>query len=96
MRAWDTKAALHLGCCAVVTWTLRWLHAAQSRIWHRHRPINSQRNQGRSRSGDGSLENVGTKLDAPIQCHHCRQRFMDQRALELHLKFVRARSILPC
>ena len=41
-----------------------------------------------ARSGDGSLENVGTKLDAPIQCHHCRQRFMDQRALELHLKFV--------
>ena len=31
---------------------------------------------------------VGTKLDAPIQCHHCRQRFMDQRALELHLRFV--------
>ena len=98
MRAWDTKAALHLGCCAVATW----VHVAvascgsitglaQGGVWHRC--ISSQRDQGRSRSGDGSLENVGTKLDAPIQCHHCRQRFMDQRALELHLKFVRAISI---
>ena len=61
---------------------------AQGGVWHRS--ISSQRDQGRSRSGDGSLENVGTKLDAPIQCHHCRQRFMDQRSLKLHLQFVRA------
>jgi hypothetical protein len=39
-------------------------------------------------SGDGSLENVGLKLDAPVQCDCCRQRFMDVKSLALHKKFI--------
>jgi hypothetical protein len=39
-------------------------------------------------SGDGSLENVGLKLDAPVQCDCCRQRFMDHKSLALHKQFI--------
>ena len=31
---------------------------------------------------------VGLKLDAPVQCDCCRQRFMDQKSLALHKKFI--------
>lgn len=41
-----------------------------------------------ARSGDGSLENVGIKLDGAIQCCHCFQRFPTQRAYDLHWKFI--------
>ena len=41
-----------------------------------------------ARSGDGSIENVGLKLDAPVQCDCCRQRFMDKKSLALHKKFI--------
>jgi hypothetical protein len=41
-----------------------------------------------AKSGDGSLENVGLKLDAPVQCDCCRQRFMDHKSLALHKKFI--------
>ncbi|CAK0823594.1 unnamed protein product [Prorocentrum cordatum] len=38
-------------------------------------------------SGNGTLENVGIKLDGKFKCPHCRQTFSDDKALQLHLKF---------
>ena len=35
-----------------------------------------------------TIKEVGLKLDAPVQCDCCRQRFMDQKALKLHKKFI--------
>ena len=35
-----------------------------------------------------TIKEVGLKLDAPVQCDCCRQRFMDQKALALHKKFI--------
>ena len=42
---------------------------------------------GAAKSGDGSLENVGIKLDGKLKCPHCRQIFENDKALQLHLKF---------
>jgi len=39
-------------------------------------------------SGDGSVENVGVKLDAPLQCNECRQRFVTKQALDIHWRFI--------
>lgn len=39
-------------------------------------------------SGDGSVENVGIKLDAPFQCPDCRQRFVTKPALDIHWRFI--------
>jgi len=41
-----------------------------------------------ARSGDGSLENVGIKTDGKFQCPECRQKFNDEKAKELHWKFI--------
>ena len=38
-------------------------------------------------SGNGTLEQVGIKLDGKMKCPHCRQMFSDDKALQLHLKF---------
>jgi len=38
-------------------------------------------------SGDGTVENVGIKVDAKFKCPHCRQAFSEDKALQLHLKF---------
>ncbi|CAK0842016.1 unnamed protein product [Prorocentrum cordatum] len=38
-------------------------------------------------SGNGTLENVGIKLDGQFKCPHCRQTFSDDKARQLHLKF---------
>ena len=40
-----------------------------------------------AKSGNGSLEQVGIKLDGTFQCPHCRQKFVSDKALQLHLKF---------
>ena len=40
-----------------------------------------------AKSGDGSLTNVGIKLDGKVKCPNCRQMFLNEKALELHLKF---------
>lgn len=39
-------------------------------------------------SGDGSLVNVGIKLGGRIPCPNCRQKFVSERALECHWKFI--------
>ncbi|CAK0897163.1 unnamed protein product [Prorocentrum cordatum] len=40
-----------------------------------------------AKSGNGTLENVGIKLDGQFKCPHCRQAFSDDKARQLHLKF---------
>ena len=40
-----------------------------------------------AKSGDGSLQNVGIKLDGKVKCPHCRQQFETDKSLQLHLKF---------
>mmetsp|Transcript_43917 Transcript_43917/g.136235 ORF Transcript_43917/g.136235 Transcript_43917/m.136235 type:complete len:210 (+) Transcript_43917:473-1102(+) len=39
-------------------------------------------------SGDGSLTNVGLKVDGRAQCPHCTQRFGSEKALQQHFKFT--------
>eukprot|EP00931_Biecheleriopsis_adriatica_P005302 TRINITY_DN106828_c0_g1_i1.p1 TRINITY_DN106828_c0_g1~~TRINITY_DN106828_c0_g1_i1.p1 ORF type:complete len:303 (-),score=47.22 TRINITY_DN106828_c0_g1_i1:197-1105(-) len=39
-------------------------------------------------SGDGSIANVGIKLDGTFQCPHCRQKFLNDLALTLHYRFI--------
>eukprot|EP00927_Polykrikos_kofoidii_P033956 TRINITY_DN28796_c0_g1_i1.p1 TRINITY_DN28796_c0_g1~~TRINITY_DN28796_c0_g1_i1.p1 ORF type:complete len:499 (+),score=71.42 TRINITY_DN28796_c0_g1_i1:68-1498(+) len=39
-------------------------------------------------SGDGTIANVGIKLDGAVACPQCNQRFGSERALELHLCFI--------
>eukprot|EP00928_Gymnodinium_smaydae_P034473 TRINITY_DN24411_c0_g1_i1.p1 TRINITY_DN24411_c0_g1~~TRINITY_DN24411_c0_g1_i1.p1 ORF type:complete len:305 (-),score=28.95 TRINITY_DN24411_c0_g1_i1:216-1130(-) len=39
-------------------------------------------------SGDGTLANVGIKLDGGYACRHCHQRFCSDRALDMHCKFI--------
>jgi len=41
-----------------------------------------------ARSGDGTIANVGIKLDGEYQCPHCSQKFLSERALSKHFKFV--------
>merc|ERR1712190_405102 len=40
-----------------------------------------------AKSGDGTIENVGIKVDGMFQCLECRQRFDSDKALNLHWKF---------
>jgi nitrate reductase (NAD(P)H) len=47
-------------------------------------------------SGDGTLHNVGIKTDGKMKCPNCRQMFMDDTALQLHLKFQCATAIKYC
>jgi len=39
-------------------------------------------------SGDGTIHNVGVKIDGTFQCTVCRQKFESARAQELHWKFI--------
>ena len=40
-----------------------------------------------AKSGDGTVTNVGIKLEGKVKCPNCRQQFLDDKALQLHLKF---------
>jgi hypothetical protein len=39
-------------------------------------------------SGDGSVENVGIRMEGSFQCQDCRQKFDTQKAKDLHWKFI--------
>jgi len=39
-------------------------------------------------SGDGSVENVGIKMDGTFQCPECRQKFQSEQAKKLHWRFI--------
>merc|ERR1719163_526292 len=39
-------------------------------------------------SGDGTVQNVGVRLQGKFQCEHCRQKFDTQKAEELHYRFI--------
>ncbi|CAJ1414019.1 unnamed protein product [Effrenium voratum] len=41
-----------------------------------------------AKSGDGSTQNVGIKVDAKFQCAECRQKFDSEKAKQLHWKFI--------
>lgn len=41
-----------------------------------------------AKSGDGTTQNVGIKVDAKFQCAECRQKFDSEKAKELHWKFI--------
>jgi hypothetical protein len=41
-----------------------------------------------ARSGDGTVENVGIRLEGQFKCKDCRQRFIHQKYLDLHWKFT--------
>jgi len=43
---------------------------------------------GAALSGDGTLKNVGIKLDGQVNCSGCKQKFETQKVLELHWKFM--------
>jgi len=47
-----------------------------------------------AKSGNGSLENVGIKLDGEILCSHCRQRFRNEIALQKHCMFIHPQANL--
>jgi hypothetical protein len=39
-------------------------------------------------SGDGSIDNVGIKLDGQVVCTECRQRFDSEDARKIHWRFI--------
>jgi len=39
-------------------------------------------------SGDGTLENVGIKVDGKFQCQHCSQKFDSKQQRQIHHRFV--------
>jgi len=41
-----------------------------------------------AKSGDGTIQNVGIKVDAQFQCPECHQKFDSERANQLHWKFI--------
>jgi len=41
-----------------------------------------------TKSGDGSVENVGMIMEGSFQCPDCRQKFDTQKAKDLHWKFI--------
>jgi len=41
-----------------------------------------------AKSGDGSIENVGIKVNGTFQCAECRQKFDSDMALKLHWNFI--------
>merc|ERR1712150_208957 len=41
-----------------------------------------------ARSGDGSIANVGVKVEGAFACDECRQMFETERAKHLHWKFI--------
>jgi predicted RNA-binding Zn-ribbon protein involved in translation (DUF1610 family) len=44
-------------------------------------------------SGNGMLEDVGIKLDGTFKCPHCGQALLDDKARQLHLKFLCSTAI---
>jgi hypothetical protein len=42
----------------------------------------------RASSGDGSIDNVGIKVNGTYQCPDCRQKFDSEDAVSLHWKFI--------
>merc|ERR1712176_996581 len=41
-----------------------------------------------ARSGDGTVANVGIRINGAFQCPDCRQKFDSERAQQLHWKFI--------
>jgi len=41
-----------------------------------------------AKSGDGSVEHVGIKLDGQFQCDVCKQKFTSEKAKQIHWKFI--------
>lgn len=41
-----------------------------------------------ARSGDGSIANVGIKLDGDFRCEECNQKFNSEKAKQMHWKFI--------
>jgi len=41
-----------------------------------------------AKSGDGTIENVGIKMNGTHQCKECRQKFETKKALDLHGRFI--------
>jgi DMSO/TMAO reductase YedYZ molybdopterin-dependent catalytic subunit len=41
-------------------------------------------------SGDGTIANVGIKLDGKVQCQHCNQRFLCESKCAVHYKYFHA------
>eukprot|EP00931_Biecheleriopsis_adriatica_P035330 TRINITY_DN2032_c0_g2_i1.p1 TRINITY_DN2032_c0_g2~~TRINITY_DN2032_c0_g2_i1.p1 ORF type:complete len:150 (-),score=26.63 TRINITY_DN2032_c0_g2_i1:247-696(-) len=39
-------------------------------------------------SGDGTLANVGFRMNGTCQCQECNQRFDTENALQLHVKYI--------
>lgn len=39
-------------------------------------------------SGDGTIENVGIRLEGQVQCPECRQRFGSEKAMKIHWNFI--------
>lgn len=51
-----------------------------------------------AKSGDGTINNVGIKLDGQFQCAQCRQRFSSEAGRTLHINFIHAppQTVVPC
>lgn len=41
-----------------------------------------------AKSGDGTVSNVGVKMNGTFECNECRQKFESAKAQELHWKFI--------
>eukprot|EP00438_Fugacium_kawagutii_P002936 Skav232615 [mRNA] locus=scaffold1224:745635:745940:+ [translate_table: standard] len=41
-----------------------------------------------AKSGDGTTQNVGIKVNASHQCGECRQKFDSEKAKQLHWRFI--------
>jgi hypothetical protein len=46
-----------------------------------------------AKSGDGTVANVGIKLNGQCHCAECNQRFETDRALSLHVKFMHGNKV---
>mmetsp|Transcript_66988 Transcript_66988/g.119138 ORF Transcript_66988/g.119138 Transcript_66988/m.119138 type:complete len:148 (-) Transcript_66988:46-489(-) len=45
-------------------------------------------------SGDGSLDNVGIRIQGCLNCPECNQRYDTERALSLHIKFTHGDKVV--
>jgi ankyrin repeat protein len=48
-----------------------------------------------AQSGDGTLHNVGLRIQGPVQCTECNQRFDSQQIRDIHWRFLHATSQRP-
>jgi MOSC domain-containing protein YiiM len=56
----------------------------KERLWvHLEKIVNEE-----GKSGDGTLPNVGIKMEGSFHCVHCNQKFLTERALEIHCSFA--------